>query len=105
MLTKGVIALNFFTLSGIIKKGETVFMLLSFKLESNYLFLTVLSKNSSKCSYLFWGGDGGWVIRDPGRASAQASLKLTITVQDAAEVMNILSLPPKFWDGRHGYYT
>lgn len=101
MLTKGVIALNFFTLSGTIKKGETVFMLLSFKLESNYLFLTVLSENSSKCSYLFLGG---WLVGHQ-RASAQASLKLTLTVQDAAEVMNILSLPPKFWDGRHGYYT
>lgn len=53
---------------------------------------------------LIWGGDG-WVIRDPGRASVQVSLKLTIIVQDAAEIMNTLSLPPKFWDDRHGYYT
>lgn len=51
------------------------------------------------------GEDGGWIIRDPGRASAQASFKLSIIVQDAVEVMNILSLPLKFWDGRHGYYT
>lgn len=54
---------------------------------------------------LILGGEWWVGHQRTGRTSAQASLKLTITVQDAAEVMNILSLPPKFWDGRHGYYN
>lgn len=52
---------------------------LSFKLESNYIFLTILSKNSSKCSY-FLEGLG---VEFEMIVSAQARLKLTIIVQDA----------------------
>lgn len=54
------------------------FFFLSFKLESNYIFLTILSKNSSKCSYFLEGLGVEFEI-----VSAQARLKLTIIVQDA----------------------